>query len=490
MHTGHFPDLSRLAFVDVETTGFSPARDRITEIGIVTLDADGRSSEWEGLLNPRQPGWEESRFAAELGRDALQDAPCFRDIAQELQDRLGGRSVIAHNARFDFSFLQAEFARLGVAFEAPVICSMRLSRRLFPEQRGHDLDAVARRHRLPDCGARHRALPDARLLQQFWHVLHEELSRDCIAGHIASLMQEPLLPGHLDPGLLDRLPEKPGVFQLQAADGRVLRAGKAANLRLHLRNYFRIDKASGKAQAIAHLVSNITWQETRGLLGAQLQLNALTTDIAKSARGLPATEYFRLDLDPTRYPSARVTELSCEDFSANTVYGPYESERKARNALQRIATAGGLCHMSLGLSPVDCTGCVAGDGSTCGGELQRLRHLAAATAAFSALRAPPWPHAGAIGIREGQGARCELHVVKHWCYLGTARSEIEAHDLMAHAQPRFDRDTYEFLRKVLARLPKSRVITLGCPQADAVSPPDSVSSTAHRARNTFVSPGH
>lgn len=68
MQAGGPPDLSRLAFVDVETTGFSCARDRITEIGVVTLDADGRLQEWGTLLNPRRQGWEETRLAAELGR--------------------------------------------------------------------------------------------------------------------------------------------------------------------------------------------------------------------------------------------------------------------------------------------------------------------------------------------------------------------------------------------------------------------------------------
>ena len=94
------------------------------------------------------------------------DAPRFADIAharaREARAVAGAAPLfVAHNARFDYSFLRSEFRRAGVPFSAKVLCTVKLSRRLFPEHVRHNLDAVMERHGLA-CSARHRALGDAR----------------------------------------------------------------------------------------------------------------------------------------------------------------------------------------------------------------------------------------------------------------------------------------------------------------------------------------
>ena len=122
-----------LAFVDLETTGATATTDRITEIGIVAVDADGRVEEWQQLVNP---GTRIPPFIQQLTgiSDALvADAPPFAAVAAEVLRRLAGRLFVAHNARFDYSFLKSEFKRLGIAFRAPVLCTVKLSRTLFPE---------------------------------------------------------------------------------------------------------------------------------------------------------------------------------------------------------------------------------------------------------------------------------------------------------------------------------------------------------------------
>ncbi|HET7032469.1 MAG TPA: 3'-5' exonuclease, partial [Casimicrobiaceae bacterium] len=160
-------DLRRLAFVDVETTGLDPTADRIAEIGVVTVDSDG-STEWGTFVVPRRGA--EARpprgVIASLGALPA-TAPTFGDVARELQRRLAGRLFIAHNARFDYAFIKAEFERSGIAFETQVACTVMLSRRLYPEHPVHDLDALIDRHRVP-ASERHRALADARALAACW----------------------------------------------------------------------------------------------------------------------------------------------------------------------------------------------------------------------------------------------------------------------------------------------------------------------------------
>lgn len=129
------------AFVDLETTGATPTRDRITEIGIVEVAEDGTVSEWSTLVNPEIsiPGFIQSMTGI---TDAMvEDAPSFKDVADEVIRRLPGRLFIAHNARFDYGFLKNEFRRLGIDFRATVACTVKLSRRLFPGHPKHGLGA-------------------------------------------------------------------------------------------------------------------------------------------------------------------------------------------------------------------------------------------------------------------------------------------------------------------------------------------------------------
>ena len=107
-----------LAFVDLETTGATATHDRITEIGIVEVDADGTVREWQQLVNPgmRIPPFIEQLTG--ISNDMVADAPPFETVAAETMKRLEGRLFIAHNARFDYGFLKNEFKRLGITFRA------------------------------------------------------------------------------------------------------------------------------------------------------------------------------------------------------------------------------------------------------------------------------------------------------------------------------------------------------------------------------------
>ena len=104
------------------------------------------------------------------------DAPPFEGVADEIESRLAGRLFVAHNARFDYGFLRSEFRRIERRFRAPVLCTVRLSRAMTPDERGHSLDAVMQRHGIA-CDARHRALGDARVLADFLRIARERWPR-------------------------------------------------------------------------------------------------------------------------------------------------------------------------------------------------------------------------------------------------------------------------------------------------------------------------
>ena len=144
------------AFVDIETTGSRANLDRITEVGIVTLE-NQEVSEWSQLINPGVSIPANIQQLTGITPTMVSAKPSFAEIAEELYLELKDKIFVAHNARFDYSFLKAEFKRLGIDFSPKVICTVKLSRRLFPNQARHNLDTLIAVHGL-QVENRHRAL--------------------------------------------------------------------------------------------------------------------------------------------------------------------------------------------------------------------------------------------------------------------------------------------------------------------------------------------
>jgi DNA polymerase-3 subunit epsilon len=156
-----FPVDAPYAVIDVETTGFSPARgDRIVEIAIARMDARGRiEDEYATLVNPgRDVG---PVFVHGISHSEVLDAPTFEEIAGELLARMDGAVVVAHNATFEERFLAAEFARMDLALPLnPALCSLWLARRTL-QSPNHRLTTLARAAGVSTVDA-HTALADVR----------------------------------------------------------------------------------------------------------------------------------------------------------------------------------------------------------------------------------------------------------------------------------------------------------------------------------------
>jgi DNA polymerase-3 subunit epsilon len=197
-------------------------------------------------------------------------APRFADIASLVLEKLRGPVFVAHNARFDYSFLRTEFRRLDMNFSAPVLCTVKLSRRLFPQFPRHSLDAVMERHQLT-CTARHRALGDAQVLSAFWSKLRDEVSAERLAAAAQAVTGANKLPAHFPAGLADELPEGPGVYRFFGENDELLYIGKSHSLRARILGHFTHEQTEAKEQKKARQTRRMDWLETAGVLGAQLK---------------------------------------------------------------------------------------------------------------------------------------------------------------------------------------------------------------------------
>ncbi|HEU4799051.1 MAG TPA: exonuclease domain-containing protein [Gemmatimonadales bacterium] len=155
-------DECAFAVVDVETTGMrARGGDRITEIAVVVVQGGRRELVYESLVNPERPIPAMIARMTRISDDMVRSAPRFADIADEVLGALGGRVFVAHNARFDWSFVSAELDRArDVALDGPRVCTVRLARKLVREVQSCGLDNLSQHFGLAN-PARHRAAGDA-----------------------------------------------------------------------------------------------------------------------------------------------------------------------------------------------------------------------------------------------------------------------------------------------------------------------------------------
>ena len=446
-----------LAFVDLETTGATALSDRVTEVGIVEVSSEG-VSEWSCLVNPQTRISDFIVHLTGISNEMVAGAPRFADIAQDLLSRLQGRLFIAHNARFDYGFLKAEFKRAGIDFRAPVLCTVRLSRRLYPEHARHNLDTLILRHGL-DVTQRHRALGDARLIHQFWRKLHGEHAAPVIEAAVQAISARPSLPNHLDPGLVDELPQGHGVYLFYGENNLPLYIGKSLNLRKRVLSHFAADHRAAKEMELSQQVRRIEWRSTHGELGSLLLESALVKQLrpTHNRRLRASSAYCAWQLQGATGQALHmglIAAQAIESGQEDALYGFFKSERAAKTALRELAQEHGLCHGLLGLEKLapgkPCFAAQVGlcQGACIGAQSARSHH-ARLLAALAPHKIKEWPYRGPVGVREGP----ELHLIDHWRHVGTARDESELNELLLSNQVSagIDVDVYKILRRLLPR---------------------------------------
>ncbi|GAB3552464.1 hypothetical protein GCM10027343_38100 [Noviherbaspirillum agri] len=341
-----------------------------------------------------------------------------------------------------------------------VLCTVKLSRKLFPDEVKHSLDALVERHGLASDG-RHRALADAELLWQFWDKLQATLPQDMLLGATQQLLQRPNLPAHIDPDELEDLPDGPGVYVFYDEQDVPLFVGKAAHLRQRVLSHFHGDRPSDKDVRLARALRRLAWHETAGEIGTQLLETQLKKRMPEEARRRERErDLCAWQLRPSAAGDLRPVLVYArdQDFGrSECLFGLFTTRQKAEMALRALAEEHGLCLSLLGLeAPPEGEPCSAflqkRCHGTCVGIEPLTEHQTRLEQALSALRIERWPYAGAAALAERSAdGRLGLHVVNNWAYLGTAWSEQDALALQqASAEhPRFDPDTYRIASRAL-----------------------------------------
>ncbi len=444
--------------LDLETTGSNPVHDRITEVAAMRIEQGHVVAKWSSLIHSEQRIPPFIQRLTGIDDSMLADAPTFGAVLPELLALLDGAVLVAHNVRFDHGFLKQAAAREGVDLRVKMLCTVRLSRKLYPQARGHGLDAIMRRHGLHTT-ARHRAMGDVELLHAWLGIAEAELGASAVQAAAQDLLRgSASVPPQLDTPI-DDIPETPGVYLFYGEGEIPLYIGKSVRLRQRVLSHFQADHRAAREMRLAQDVRRVEWRETAGEFGALLLearlVKTLQPLLNRQLRRERQLCTWRLADAPDARPLLTLARGDAFDpLQFPHLYGTYRSRRQAIESLRALAQRHALCPQALGLESGKgrCFAQQIGQckGLCCGLETAERHHLRLQMA-LAAERLQAWPFAGPVGLREhdAQRARTDIHVFDQWRHLGTVRTEAELADLLEgrrdDATGGFDLDLYRLL---------------------------------------------
>ncbi|CAN1530434.1 DNA polymerase III epsilon subunit, exonuclease domain [Methylophilaceae bacterium] len=453
--------LEDYVLLDLETTGATPLRDRITEIALIRYSKGIEIDRWQTLVNPQTNIPDFIQSLTGISNDMVKDAPVFADVADALIAYLEDAVLCAHNVRFDHGFLKAEFKRLGIPFKQAVLCTVKLSRQLYPQYKSHGLSALIERHGL-NCSQRHRAMGDVEVMAQFIALAEKELGLDALQAAVARLAKQTSLPSGIDADLVDAMPDNPGVYLFYGENDLPIYIGKSVNLRTRVLSHFSGDHRSIKEMRISQEIKHIEWVETAGEFGALLLESRLVKERQpiynrqlRRERELCSWLLSADNNQPVLLTLVREDQIVPENM--DYLFGTFRSKKQAVDAVRHIAQEKQLCLKALGFE--------SGKGPCFGYQIKRCKgvcmskeepaiHYLRVQQALVSLRLKSWRYKGKIAIKEHnpETNKTELHVFDQWRHLDTLKSE-EA--FYAFEPPKqllaFDLDTYHLLAKHLAK---------------------------------------
>ena len=326
--------------VDLETTGGSPADCRITEVGAVKYRGGERIGAFQALVDPEisiPP------FITQLtGIDdrAVSGEPPIEEILPAFLEFCRGAVFVAHNARFDFSFLNANLTRLDYdRLPGPAVCTAKLARRVVwpdvPNVRLLTLSRYFRTRAVPN----HRALADAEACAEVLHGLLDLGGRLGILtlGDLHEAVRARGRPHFGKIQLADHLPHAPGVYLFRARDGRVLYVGKSKDLRARVKSYFYGDERK-KVDDLLSQTTSIDGEPCSSELEALVVEARLIRryEPKYNRRGKTWRRYAYLKIDPAEaFPRLKIVRAASPSDGC-TYLGPFTTSSAARLAKEAI----------------------------------------------------------------------------------------------------------------------------------------------------------
>ncbi|MGZ8630512.1 MAG: DEDD exonuclease domain-containing protein [Actinomycetota bacterium] len=334
--------LSEVTFcvVDLETTGGSPVDDAITEIGAVKYRGGERLGSFQALVNPCRPIPPYISQLTGIDDRMVSSQPSVEQVLPAFLEFFRGSVFVAHNARFDHGFLNANLVALDYpALPGPPLCTARLARRVvWPDVPNVRLATLANYFRTRVKPV-HRALDDAEACAEVLHGLLDLGGRLGILtmGDLEEAVRARGRPNFGKIRLAEGLPHAPGVYLFRGRDERVLYVGKANDLRARVKSYFYGDER----KKIVNLLDEV--RSVEGITcDGELEALVLEARLIRehepkyNRRGKTWRRGAYLKLDPSEaWPRLKVVRAAHADDGC-TYLGPFTNASRVRLAKEAL----------------------------------------------------------------------------------------------------------------------------------------------------------
>lgn len=446
-----------MVYVDIETTGANYRSGRIIEFAAIRVENNKVVETFNTLINPGSPIPFHITGITGIKNTDVVNAPLFEEVAERIASILWGAILIAHNVRFDYSFLKRQLEICNISFAPKMLCSVRMSRALYSAERSHSLESIIRRFNI-DCANRHRAYDDALAVKKFLGIAYEEHGLEVFDSAVNKQLKSLSTPPHLDSSMLDNIPNTPGVYTFKDKRGVPIYIGKSVTLQRRIKSHFSQDTRVDKEMKLSLQTHQVSYIETANELEALLLESKMIKEqlplYNRLLRKVKKMYIARLD-NIGDYKTVNITYNDPEDFLLDkNIYGVYASRMKAKAALSRIQKEYSLCPKILGLEKSSghcfkyqlgkCLG-ACGMRESAAEYNERFEH------AFASSKLKDWPYDSPIALTHVTGSSDKALVIDKWNIIGEL---VHKEGCDADFRPwknLFDLDTYKIIQSYIFR---------------------------------------
>lgn len=441
-------------FVDIETNGGSGARGRVIEVAAIKVENGTIIDEYQTLINPGSaiPYWITNLTG--ITNDNIVQAPFFDDIAEQLFSFMQGSIFVAHNVLFDYTFLKREFAQHGYAFTPKLFCTVKMSRALYPEHKGHSLQKIIERHQLSP-KARHRAYDDALMLYEYMMLTIKKKGQSALEQNLQLQLKTKSLPPNVDESIILSLPETVGIYIFEDDNGSPLYVGKSVNIRTRVRSHFTNATTVAKEMKMSLQSHNISYIQTETEIEALLLESSKVKELQPVHNRLlrrKKTQHILLkSINHDGYLTFAVESHDLSQYSdLSNVYGVFTTKIQAKKKLEEITRTYQLCPKLLGLEKAKgacfrrqlglCRGACVGE------ELPPSYNLRVEFA-LERTKVESWPYSGKISVAISSSRSM---LVDQWIPQGIYDHHTDSFNELDN---NFDIDTYKIMRTFIRAHP-------------------------------------
>ena len=158
------------AIIDTETSGGNYNEEKIIEIGILIFDGNHITKTFQSLINPQKKvDFFVQKLTGIKDKD-LKNCKIFKDYAGVIKKLLNNKVIVGHNVSYDYRVLKNEFNEIGLKFEAKTLCTIELSKKLFPDLKSYKLKQICDYFNIQLCN-HHRAFDDAKATTELFKII-------------------------------------------------------------------------------------------------------------------------------------------------------------------------------------------------------------------------------------------------------------------------------------------------------------------------------